>query len=285
MQYNMRQYRAEAQSHSHSDFHQIIISEIGLLEMEVEGRGGAVCGRHMAFVEAGKTHAYRAEGLNRFLVLDVDAELAHRTGLEALWYQYGGSAPYLEVGNGHQHGLIDLLDRFSVKENTSAALDKDLGQDEADRAMLDCLKSLLVRCRLSGRQGDHGALPEMMMPVRLVRAMAWAEARLGEDITIADIATIAAQSESSLFSAFQKYVGISPMRWLTEQRLQTAMSILRDPAMQLSMSDLASMVGFTDQSAFSRAFSRRFGCSPRAAKYKPDLAPNPNPNPNPARRH
>ncbi len=258
MQYSMRQYRAEAESHSHSDFHQIIISEIGMLEMEVEGRGGAVCGRHMAFVEAGKNHAYRAEGLNRFLVLDVNAEFAHRTGLEALWHQYGSSAPYLEVGNGHQHGLIGLLDRLSSKKNA----------DPAEGGMLDCLKSLLLRCRLSGAQGKQATT----MPVRLVRAMAWAEARLGDDITIADIATIAAQSESSLFSAFQKYVGTSPMRWLAEQRLQTAMAILRDPDMCLSMSDLASMVGFTDQSAFSRAFSRRFGCSPRTAKHKSDIA-------------
>jgi len=100
------------------------------------------------------------------------------------------------------------------------------------------------------------------LPPRLVRTMAWAEARLGEDITIGDLATIAAQSESSLFSAFQTYVGTSPMRWLSEQRLQMAMALLRDPEISLSISDLANSVGFADQSAFSRAFSRRFGCPP-----------------------
>ncbi|BDW88568.1 AraC family transcriptional regulator [Thalassospira tepidiphila] len=255
MQYSMRQYRPEAQSHSHGDFHQIIISELGKLEMEVEGRGGEVCGRQLAFVEAGKTHAYRAEGLNRFLVLDVDADLAYRTGLEALWHRHGSAATYLEVGLGHQRGLVALLQAIAP-----------LRDHESRTDMLDCLKALLLRSRQS-RGGN--AFSMAALPSRLVRTMAWAEARLGEDITISDMATIAAQSESSLFSAFQKHVGTSPMRWLTEQRLQMAMALLRDHEIRLSMSDLANAVGFADQSAFSRAFSRRFGCAPRSVRRDP----------------
>ena len=251
MHYSMRQYRAEAESHSHSDFHQIIISDLGRLEMEVEGRGGEVFGRQMAFVEAGKTHAYRAEGLNRFLVLDLNTDLARRTGLEALWYRHGGASTYLEVRTGHQQGLVGLLGHLS-------AANEDVCPDG-----LECLKTLLLR---SQRTSGLGAFATQALPSRLLRVMAWAEARLGEDISIADLAAVATQSESSLFEAFQKYVGTSPMRWLTEQRLEMAMALLRDPQVSLSMSDLASVVGFSDQSAFSRAFSRRFGCSPRAAK-------------------
>ncbi|WP_082049377.1 AraC family transcriptional regulator [Thalassospira sp. HJ] len=258
MQYSMRQYRAEAQSHSHSDFHQIIISELGKLEMEVEGRGGEVCGRQLAFVEAGKTHAYRAEGLNRFLVLDVNADLAHRTGLEALWHRHGSSATYLEVGLGHQRGLIGLLGGLATA---------DPHESSAGAGMLDGLKTLLLRSRQTSGGLAYGKTD---LPSRLVRTMAWAEARLGEEITITELATIAAQSESSLFAAFQKHVGTSPMRWLTEQRLQMAMALLRDPEVYLSMSDLSNAVGFADQSAFSRAFSRRFGCAPRT--IRPDAA-------------
>lgn len=256
MHYSMRQYRAEAQSHSHSNFHQIIISELGKLEMEVEGRGGEVCGRQLAFVAAGKTHAYRAEGLNRFLVLDVDADLAYRTGLEALWHHHGRAATYLEVGLGYQRGLVDLL------QGLASERDEDPQTD-----MLNCLKALLLRSRQSSGRNGFGLVSGMSaLPSRLVRTMAWAEARLGEDITIGDLATIAAQSESSLFAAFQKHVGTSPMRWLTEQRLHMAMALLRDPEIRLSMSDLANTVGFADQSAFSRAFSRRFGCAPRTIR-------------------
>jgi AraC-like DNA-binding protein len=252
MQYSMRQYRAEAQSHSHGNFHQIIISEMGKLEMEVEGRGGEVCGRQLAFVAAGKTHAYRAEGLNRFLVLDVDVDLAHRTGLEALWHRHGSAATYLEVGLGYQRDLVNLLHGPA-----------SLRDEEPETDLLGCLKTILVRshqCRVGNATGMAA------LPSRLVRTMAWAEARLGEDITIGDLAAIATQSESSLFSAFQKHVGTSPMRWLTEQRLQMAMALLRDPENRLSMSDLANAIGFADQSAFSRAFSRRFGCAPRTIR-------------------
>jgi len=48
-----------------------------------------------------------------------------------------------------------------------------------------------------------------------------------------------------------------------------AMALLRDPEIRLSMSDLANAVGFADQSGFSRAFSRRFGCAPRAVRRDP----------------
>lgn len=249
MHYSLRQYRAQAESHSHSDFHQIIISDLGKLELEIEGRGGEVCGRQMAFVEAGRTHAFRAEGLNRFLVLDVDINLARQSGIEALWHKAGSASSYLELQSGHQGCLVGLLDGQTRHSD-------DVDTDTSSNALLGNLHAILGYTRkVDGfRPSD--------VPSRLIRVTAWAETRLADNISITDMARIAAQSESSLFSAFQKHLGTSPMRWLGEQRLQTAWAMLQDDQIELSMADIAQEVGFTDQSAFSRAFSRRFGMSP-----------------------
>lgn len=259
MQYSLRQYRAQAESHSHSDFHQIIISDLGRLELEIEGRGGEVCGRQMAFVEAGRTHAFRAEGLNRFLVLDVDIDLARRTGIEALWQKTAHASAYLEVLAGHQSGLLGLLNGYQDCDviglsGRSLNAANDAGSDIVVR-----LRQILSHSR-QAPGGSYSALDGV--PARLVRVAAWAETRLGDNISISDMARIAAQSESSLFVAFQRYFGASPMRWLAEQRLQTARAMLRDADIDLSIGDIANSVGYQDQSAFSRAFSRRFGCAP-----------------------
>ena len=109
MQFSLRQYQAEAASHNHTDFHQIIISDLGLLEMEIEGRGGQVRGTKMAFVPAGDTHAYRAEGLNRFLVLDIGIAVAQRTGIEKLWRRNANASPYLQMAVGRQAVISDLF--------------------------------------------------------------------------------------------------------------------------------------------------------------------------------
>lgn len=249
MHYSLRHYRAQAESHSHSDFHQIIISDLGKLELEIEGRGGEVCGRQLAFVEAGRTHAFRAEGLNRFLVLDVDITLARQSGIEALWHKAGNASSYLELQSGHQGSLVGLLDG-------QARHSDDADADTCSNAMLSNLRAIL------GHTRKVDGLRHSDVPSRLIRVTAWAETRLADDISITDMARIAAQSESSLFTAFQKHLGTSPMRWLTEQRLQTALAMLQDDQIELSMADVSLEVGFTDQSAFSRAFSRRFGISP-----------------------
>lgn len=281
MQSSFRQYRSEAASHSHDDFHQIIIADLGTLELEVEGRGGCVSGRRLAFVPAGDTHAYRALGVNRFLVLDVDIDLAAQTGLERLWYQAGAS-PYLEVGAGYAGDLTGLLQGLSQKHAISRI--RRTGPDRQGNLQSENL-SLLHMARIATREHafaddalvcqtlckvfGHSAPAQgrdpdadQSIPMRLQRLLAWIELRLSEPVGVAEMAMIAAQSESALFAAFQKHLGTTPMRWLGEQRLQCAYAMLSNPKNTMPLGDIAREVGFTDQSAFSRAFSRRFGHAP-----------------------
>ena len=288
MQSSFRQYRSEAASHSHDDFHQIIIADLGMLELEVQGRGGCVSGRRLAFVPAGDTHAYRAVGMNRFLVLDVDIDVAAGAGLERLWQQAGAS-PYLEVGTGYACHLTGLLQGLEQKRAISrirrfAPDGKGNLQSESlsllymagiegiaasENAFADdafvCQSLREVLGHAAAVQGDLGGA-DAMIPMRLQRLLAWIELRLSEPISIADMAMIAAQSESALFAAFQSYLGTTPMRWLGEQRLQRAYAMLGDPKNTMTLGNIAHEVGFTDQSAFSRAFSRRFGHSPIALR-------------------
>lgn len=281
MQTSFRQYRSEAASHSHDDFHQIIIADLGMLELEIEGRGGCVSGRRLAFVPAGDIHAYRALGMNRFLVLDVDTDVASQTGLERLWHQAGAS-PYLEVGAAYAGHLTSLL--LGLEQRRAISRIQRISPDGQGNLQSENLSLLHIAgiatcesafadnafvCKTLREVLGHSATAQgrdadadQGIPMQLQRLLGWIELRLSEPIGIPEMAMIAAQSESALFAAFHRYLGTTPMRWLGEQRLQRAYAMLNDPKNTVPLGDIAREVGFTDQSAFSRAFSRRFGHAP-----------------------
>ncbi|WP_417823439.1 helix-turn-helix domain-containing protein [Thalassospira lucentensis] len=282
MQFSLRQYQAEAASHNHTDCHQIIISDLGLLEMEIEGRGGQVRGTKMAFVPAGDTHAYRAEGLNRFLVLDVDIAVAQRTGIEKLWRRNANASPYLQMAVGRQAVISDLFHVLSktMRDGNQIRLPSRVGDCGAmiddltgeDGIVYDGLRRILSGTSAAlTTSADDWELPGVL-PSRLQRVLDWANVRMADPITVGDMAAVAVQSESSFFVSFQRYLGTTPMRWLTEQRLLAARQLLLGSDDHTSIGVVASQVGFTDQSAFSRAFSRRFGHPPvRTLRQLPDL--------------
>ncbi len=78
-------------------------------------------------------------------------------------------------------------------------------------------------------------------------------------------ATLAAEvglSRSGLFDRFSELVGEPPTRYLTRWRMHIASVALRTE--QLSVSEVADRVGYTSESAFSKAFKRITGTSPGA---------------------
>ena len=272
MQFSLRQYQAEAASHNHTDFHQIIISDLGLLEMEIEGRGGQVRGTKMAFVPAGDTHAYRAEGLNRFLVLDIDIAVAQRTGIEMLWRRNTNASPYFQMATGQQAAISTLLQILSLTTHNrnQIRLPSRVGGcgamidylTDEEGIVCDGLLRILAGTSAALVTSTNGSGLPGVLPSRLQRVLDWANVRMADPITVGDMAAVAVQSESSFFASFQRYLGTTPMRWLTEQRLLAARQLLLGSDDHTSIGVLASQVGFTDQSAFSRAFSRRFGHPP-----------------------
>tara|TARA_R110001583_G_scaffold175066_1_gene329580 strand:+ start:3193 stop:4044 length:852 start_codon:yes stop_codon:yes gene_type:complete len=273
MSLSFRNYRSETRSHSHDDFHQIIVSHHGVLDLDVEGAGGEVRGRQIAFVPAGACHAYRAQGMNRFLVIDLNTNLAAQAGIEQLWHRAGGGA-YLSITNDVRFGDLEALfagdacdvaapqDVSSVSSSLSSHRAVSLNHRQPNPPVLAFLADLLRHAR-RGAAGRHDAdVGDWGGPPRLQRTMEWAEARLNEPVSVSQMAQIAALSESALFAAFDRHVGCAPMRWLGLMRLDRGRDLLADASRTESVAFIAQQVGFQDQAAFSRAFSRRFAIAP-----------------------
>lgn len=90
-----------------------------------------------------------------------------------------------------------------------------------------------------------------------------------KNISVEDLAEIAQLSRFHLMRTFRRDVGLSPHAYLTQIRVEAAKKILSEGT---SIVDVASDIGFTDQSHFTRHFKRITGVTP--GQYLPQRRPN-----------
>ncbi len=97
--------------------------------------------------------------------------------------------------------------------------------------------------------------------VRLRAALSYIHRAPARAWTLADLAHAAGMSRTAFALLFKEKVGKAPMEYLTHWRMTIAAKRLKQP-MQ-SISSVASEVGYKSVSAFSAAFRRTRGTSPR----------------------
>lgn len=79
-------------------------------------------------------------------------------------------------------------------------------------------------------------------------------------VGVAELAQVAGLSESWFSRVFKQSAGLSPQRWIVEQRVAAAKDMMSDP--KRSLADIAVATGFSDQAHLSRAFRRAVGLPP-----------------------
>ena len=78
--------------------------------------------------------------------------------------------------------------------------------------------------------------------------------------TVENLALIAGMSRSRFSERFTDAIGLAPMAYVTEWRLQKALARLATHT--LSVKEVAAESGYQSAAAFTRAFSARFGYPP-----------------------
>lgn len=97
-------------------------------------------------------------------------------------------------------------------------------------------------------------------PPGIAKARKWIHARLGEPISLSDLAQIASLSESHFCRSFKEVTKMTVTEYTTRARIQWARKELLRPATRIS--EIAFLVGFQSLSQFNRTFLRIVGCSP-----------------------
>jgi AraC-like DNA-binding protein len=84
--------------------------------------------------------------------------------------------------------------------------------------------------------------------------------------TVAQLASIANVSRTSLAQRFTRLLGRPPLTYIADRRLSHAAELLRTSTTPVAA--IANQVGYTSEAAFSRAFRRRYGQPPREWKKR-----------------
>jgi AraC family transcriptional regulator, activator of mtrCDE len=118
---------------------------------------------------------------------------------------------------------------------------------------------MVVRIQL-GRDGRGGCLSGTLAHPQIGRAVAAMLDDPARDWTLDELAACAHASRASFVRMFRKSAQRSPLAFLAELRLELAQRKLS--ASTLPVARIAGEVGYRSESAFSRAFHRRFGLRP-----------------------
>lgn len=238
---SLRRYGAVSACDVHA-FHQIVLGVDGAMEMAVDGVGHRIDARHAWLIPAGARHEYSGIGENRQLVLDVPcASLA----LPERFFSH--SVP-LTMSDA----LVGL-----VRE---AAAYADPTADAIPSAHLARRFAWDTAARLATFLGDSIGIEAPASGLDFARIDKWLRAHLSEPLRVADLATHCGLGERRFHQLFDEAFGATPHRYLQRLRLDTALTLLSDP--RRTLTDIALTVGFADQSAFTHAFTRRFGLAP-----------------------
>jgi AraC-like DNA-binding protein len=94
----------------------------------------------------------------------------------------------------------------------------------------------------------------------VARALTLMHARPAHPWTVEDLASRVGMSRSGLAQRFADLLGVPPMQYLAQWRLQLAAQQLR--VSDRSLASVAEDVGYESEAAFNRAFKREFGVPP-----------------------
>ncbi len=126
-----------------------------------------------------------------------------------------------------------------------------------------------LRAYLEQTPAPVGWLGGMSHP-RISRALSRIHSDMASPLRVDDLAVEVGMSRSAFVEAFSDVVGVSPRKYLQLQRIEKAARLLRET--DLTSAEIAYRVGYDAPEAFSRAFKRKKGTSPKGYRVACEVA-------------
>ncbi len=140
---------------------------------------------------------------------------------------------------------------------------KDVGRPGSETVLAKLSELLFVeavrRYAEALPEGQTGWLAGLREPY-VARALALLHRDITRRWTVDDLCREVGLSRSALADRFIRLIGVPPMHYLANWRMQVATQKLRSTS--ASLAQIAEIVGYDSEAAFSRAFKKAFGAAP-----------------------
>jgi AraC family transcriptional regulator len=107
------------------------------------------------------------------------------------------------------------------------------------------------------RESITGQLPKY----KLQQVLDYIDAYLDRDLSLKELANVVQMSPHYFSQLFKSTTGITPHQYVVRCRIERAKNLMRQS--KLSIAEIATQVGFVDQSPFHRHFKRLVGVTPK----------------------
>ena len=154
-----------------------------------------------------------------------------------------------------RHPWLDELLRMMAQRVFS----ESLGSATSVKRLSEIIFAEVIRAGVA-REERLGAVLSGFRDPQIGRALQMIHADPGKPWTVATLASEVAMSRSAFAERFRATVGLTPMGYLADWRLQKALSLLGDS--RTSIQQVTSETGYLSPAAFSRAFSAKFDVLP-----------------------
>lgn len=163
---------------------------------------------------------------------------------------------------------IDLIDCFALKDAQIERLVKALHDETRAGALAGCLfgQSIATALAVYLAQRYASSVPTLrrysggMSGARLNRVLEYIAAKLQEDLSLAALAGVAGMNYYYFSRLFKQSTGLSPHRYVLEQRIRRTQHFLRTSDMTILEASMRA--GFADQGHFTKYFRCFVGVTP-----------------------
>jgi AraC-like DNA-binding protein len=150
-----------------------------------------------------------------------------------------------------------IIDDLALR-NHFAYTDKILETSECSLEITSCL-SLFLKQFIQHVAGHHNFHPYRLHPSKVKIAIEHLRSAYADNISLTNLSEIVDTNPYVLLRNFKRCVGITPHEYLQTYRVIQARKFI---ASGISLTDVALLCGFSDQSHLTRIFKRKVGVTP-----------------------
>jgi len=240
------------------DHHEINMTLEGAVRISKQSAGGLIMrysegADRMCLTSAGQAFSADWDIEYEYLSLNLEPDYVLQTAMEnrfspgfELAEDFSGSDPLI------QHIGYALL-KESQAENPSGSLYAD---SLTQSLTLHLLKNYSTASYVT--ENLNGGLPAY----KLNKVTDFINDKLDQDLSLAELATVAGLSRFHFSRAFRRSTGMTPLQYLMRQRIERAKELLKNR--DLPLVEVGLLTGFKNQSHFTTFFRKFTNLTPRA---------------------